>query len=649
MAGSAGRHGRPDEPDDVDAAGESSGVTPETQPLPMVRRDGAETHHVRAVAKRVPSALPALGRDEASDLSASARATADRRRRARETAAGAGEEGAEPSSTGGTSEPAAVPGRPSDPPGSAARSVEGLPPLTPPSVVPRQRPEPAIERLAMPAQEPGEVELVPLGSRSRDVPPAAAPPPPVESPAPPPYQPSVPEQLAHPEPPRPELPRPELPRSELPRTGPRPPWEGPAPVGHERPYAQGGAAGAPPPPAVVRHPSGEGRPAPDIVDAEIVDDGPRPYAARSAQTDEWTTVPPAPVFAPLPDLPPVPPGSPLLPAGTPAPAGPPGPAGPPPGGFVPIQPPMVGPRRRRPVPPPRRVGPPGSPSPGMGPGRPAMPPSSLGQPSPPMGPSGTPDTWETTPLPPVTDEYYGRRRVRRGGRLTAAGWLVVFGVVIALSAAVAVPFLITGSGEDRVTEASPTTGADSSVPGTSGRASGVPVVTAPSATPSPSASPAESTATSSQPTGPASTQPTTNPQNPPPPAPFALAVQAEAGGSSTAWGNGAVVANGVVDYLGKWPSRNQTGWLEFRNIVVPHAGAQYRLRVFYRYENRCDCDPRRLEIRVNGSLATTWSVSGPTDASQEVTVTLGAGNNTIRLTHPSSGSPAIDRIEINRP
>jgi hypothetical protein len=51
---------------------------------------------VRAVARRVPSALPAIGRDEISDVPASARATADRRRRAREAAAGVTESGAEP-------------------------------------------------------------------------------------------------------------------------------------------------------------------------------------------------------------------------------------------------------------------------------------------------------------------------------------------------------------------------------------------------------------------------------------------------------------------------------------------------------------------------------------------------------------------------
>ena len=54
-----------------------------TQALPMVRHEGTgESPSVRAVARRVPSALPALGRDEITDAPLSARTTADRRRRA---------------------------------------------------------------------------------------------------------------------------------------------------------------------------------------------------------------------------------------------------------------------------------------------------------------------------------------------------------------------------------------------------------------------------------------------------------------------------------------------------------------------------------------------------------------------------------------
>lgn len=131
------------------------------------------------------------------------------------------------------------------------------------------------------------------------------------------------------------------------------------------------------------------------------------------------------------------------------------------------------------------------------------------------------DTWETAPLPPV-DEYEGRRRrgLRRGSRPGRAGWLVVLGVVLSLSAAVAVPFIITApSGEDDTTT-TPTHGR----PGTSAPAgtvgigpSGLPINIAPSETPSvgPSTGPSGggSSAPSGAPTGNESTP--TAPLTPP--------------------------------------------------------------------------------------------------------------------------------------
>jgi hypothetical protein len=87
------------------AAPDPAATVSTTQPLPMVRQEGLApgvvpsplppAPSVRAVARRVPSALPAIGRDEISDVPASARANADRRRRAREAAAST-ESGVEP-------------------------------------------------------------------------------------------------------------------------------------------------------------------------------------------------------------------------------------------------------------------------------------------------------------------------------------------------------------------------------------------------------------------------------------------------------------------------------------------------------------------------------------------------------------------------
>ena len=120
------RHARRDDPDDGERPDDgSAGGTPDdglrdipgsrpTQALPTVTRSEGLTlddpASIRAVAKRVPSALPALGRDEITDVPPSARAAADRRRLAREPADG--------------QTPAAEPADP------------------PPPMVPRPRPQP---------------------------------------------------------------------------------------------------------------------------------------------------------------------------------------------------------------------------------------------------------------------------------------------------------------------------------------------------------------------------------------------------------------------------------------------------------------------------------------------------------------------------
>ena len=60
-------------------------------------------------------------------------------------------------------------------------------------------------------------------------------------------------------------------------------------------------------------------------------------------------------------------------------------------------------------------------------------------------------------------------------------------------------------------------------------------------------------------------------------------------------------------------------------------------------------DKKNVQVWVNGTHVQTWSFTDPNPGVREVAVTLGAGENTIRLTHPSSASPAIDRIEIASP
>jgi hypothetical protein len=239
--------------------------------------------------------------------------------------------------------------------------------------------------------------------------------------------------------------------------------------------------------------------------------------------------------------------------------------------------------------------------------------------------TGTRELADTAPLPLVhREEYRGRRRARHRARRLTPRWVVVVGVLIVLLAAAAVPFLFADQANpaDIGATAPPSatlTGVPTPTEGTVepvATEAGIPVIVAPSATPEPS--------------------------------PWSLTLEAELVADS-AVGGGAVKRGDVVDFIGNWRLRRSVGWLEFRGIRVPEAGAQYRLRVYYRYEAYCGCQPRRLEVWVNGTRAQTWEFTAPEPGVREITVTLGAGENTIRLTHPRSASPAIDRIEITRP
>jgi len=641
MTGSGGRHARPDEPDESDAAGDSSGITPPTEPLPIVRREGPETRHVRAVARRVPSALPALGGDEIPDKPPSVRAAIDRRRRAREMATGAAPMGQPPATPPApSSSPAASPSpAPSSSPGPAPSSmpapVSAAAPEPSPSPAPQPRPEPATGQTtasaatpsgSAPDVAPADVELVPVGSRSRAVPPAPAPP--SDRPNDAPAAASVP-PMAEPAPAAEPAAETRPAGAARPTTEPERPDEEPAPVPPEL-YAAGAAAPPAPPaghhpaePAVGEQPSAEdagtdtdtGAPAAEASDAEapeddepVIENRP-PYVLPDAQTDEWVSVPaPQPASAPL---------------------------------VVPSRPPELAPSDRwespsdrwetsAEAPVGRHAAPtyePSAPGPSSATGQPAA-----------VSPREPADT---APLPPVTDEYRGRRRARHRARRGTPRWLVVVGVLAVLLLAVAVPFLVADPAANEsepgaTPEATPSATAMSpSAAGTPDSATsqpGAPVIVAPTATPTPSPTPTPTpSATSATPTS---------------AEPWTLTLEAESPDSAV--GGGAAKVGGVVDFLGQWRRRGPEGWLEFRAITVPEAG-QYRLRVFHRYAAYCGCQPRRLGVWVNGSHVTTWEFTEPDPGVREITVTLGAGENTIRLTHDRSASPAIDRIEITRP
>lgn len=386
-----------------------------------------------------------------------------------------------------------------------------------------------------------------------------------------------------------------------------------------------GSPGSEVSPGPEASPGLEAHPGPEIIEATIVDDPPRPYVAADAATDEWVTVPPAaPGPPPLPSAP-LPPGSPLM-------------------GIPPLAE-AAGAARLRPAGPEPLASQPELSSPTL----------VLDEP----GPAVVADTWDTAPLPPVSETYEGRRRRGRRGRRRPATWLVVLGVVLALSAAIGVPFFFAG-GADRNVDAEPsrrTSGPTATAP--SGTPTGLPVIPAPSvvidASPSPSATPSSggtesatpsgtgTTTTGTTPATPATQTSTTQPDpNQPAPQPFSVSLEAE-----NATVDGAEVRSGVVDFVGDWP-RRRDGSVEFGNIVVPQAGAQYRLRIWYVYREFTREYPRRISVIVNGELVHTSGdlLYTSTPAALDVTVTLGSGNNTIRLTHSSRPSPAIDRIEI---
>ncbi|HEY7226419.1 MAG TPA: fibronectin type III domain-containing protein [Micromonosporaceae bacterium] len=640
------RHRQPGTPDGADArdfadpaaaeqAFEAAAGTSATQALPMLRRDGddePELHSVRAVAKRVPSPLPALGRDEISDLPASARATADRRRRDRETAMGG---------VTGAAEPEAV-----------------LPELAAPSepavLVPRQRREPELEqegwavgdgvpRVPVPvgaaaAEDSGDIELVPLGSRSREVarpsvPAASAGPPPAEPPA----SHSAGRHAA---------------------TG--------QPGGHDRPYARGGEASPPaqppappppppppPPPAppVMGQPPDEPeephRPAGpsaaalagpteqvEIVDAEIVDDRPRPFVGADIQTDEWQAVPAAapPPRPPVPEPPPQ-----ARPQQPPPIQGPPQPA-----------PPMQGPPQ--PAPPmqgPPTQGPPhGAGRPAMGPPPPALPRRLGPRQGLPAGPGVlVADTWETAPLPPVGDEYEGRRRRQRripSSRPSRAGWLVVLGVVLSLSAAVAVPFIIAGNGEapgDNNALQSQTPGYS---PGPDSSYQGVgqlPIIMAPSATPSGSAGSTTPAPDATRSTAPKSS--TGTPPLPPPGPPSNLATSSRTTSSLTlSWNasSGTVGQYLIESCLGsectnfvQWGTSPVTG----ANVQGLTPGTTYRFRV--------------RATNSGGNSAYSNATSGTTFFLAELQGESGmpSGCAAVRTVNGASNGRVMDRIGDN--
>ena len=614
-----GRHARRDVPEDLGpgestpAAGTSgsstSGPSPDaipTQALPVFRREASgETARVRAVAPRVASALPAIGGDEIRDAPASARATIERRRRARgedgTTEAGTTASGAAAGSdqAGGTRAAGAATGveaGPADAAGArAAEAADGFaaddgPDLADVELVPiggKGRPRRVPGALlsagggtaetpppAEPAQSPAaQVEPDPQLPAAQVEPDPQSPAEPVEPAQTPAEQVEVPEQRAPLPPVPPEVATPVL-NSPKPALVPAVREPGSPPVAPRH------AAAGPPDVVdaeVVDDPTGEHRAVIDATAAEMVS-ALTHVAFRDARTDEWAVVPTDPAGVPALDEP----GVELAP--------------------VPRSGPVV----------------------------------------------LESDSWETSSLPVIpADSYQGRRRKASSGSL--ARWLVVIGVVLALSAAVAIPFLITSGGGSQTPEAE---GPPSSEPA-------VPVVVS-SPTPEPTEEPYMPIGEASPTPPPTPSRTAVSPSASA--AAFTLTLQAESGSlSGCAQAVNVAGASGgrVVDRLGGgWSGCMGRGVVTFNNVSLQ--SGTYRVTIYYVFNQSNGDATRNARLRVdrNGPGA-----DGPTidhtyantktccQSWTTSTFTITTGTFAISFTSPGpqqNRAPALDRIVIQK-
>ncbi|HEX3641390.1 MAG TPA: CBM35 domain-containing protein, partial [Ktedonobacteraceae bacterium] len=101
-----------------------------------------------------------------------------------------------------------------------------------------------------------------------------------------------------------------------------------------------------------------------------------------------------------------------------------------------------------------------------------------------------------------------------------------------------------------------------------------------------------------------------------------------------------------VGSLGVQPSKNVDGSLQFNHVNKNRAGT-YTLMIYF---TQGDPGNRTTYISVNGGSAITSQAASTgswyTVATVSVTVSLNAGNNTIKVFNPSSNAPDIDRIVV---
>jgi hypothetical protein len=256
------------------------------------------------------------------------------------------------------------------------------------------------------------------------------------------------------------------------------------------------------------------------------------------------------------------------------------------------------------------------------------------------------DSWDVVSEPTVERDYQGRRRAGAGGgRL----WIVIGLVVVALGAAIGVPFLLTPGGAPAADHTPngglpPVLDDDGTViSGTSspGETTAADPTTATGGGPAVAASPLVTATT----TGRATSGAGNGGGNP-----AILTIEAEApqntvSGSASRSAYAGTSGGQLVGYIGKVDSR-PAGVLSFNGVRVPTAGT-YVVK-FYYISNAS----RTALVSANGgaNVSVTASTANNCCATREVRLTLDTrpGGNTITISNPTARAPAIDRIVITK-
>jgi hypothetical protein len=264
----------------------------------------------------------------------------------------------------------------------------------------------------------------------------------------------------------------------------------------------------------------------------------------------------------------------------------------------------------------------------------------------------TSDSWETTSLPVIPeDSYQGRRR--RSSKGTFGRWFVVIAVVLALCAAIAIPFLITSGGGKDHADSTPQpsdVGLPGVIPSPTVQASDDPYMPIGAASATPSAVPSSpSSASHSATSSPSASAGSTTLQ----------AESATLSGCAQVRAFSGASGGSIVDRLGgDWSGCTGDGVVTFNNVSL-QAG-NYTVTVYYVF-GLTNSDPSRfgrLRIDPDGSgsnIDFSRTFQSITTCCQSWTTgrfTVSAGTFDISFTNPGvpgqDRAPAVDRIVIQK-